>query len=947
MVQVLVDHVPIVPRECDGVLLRVAVAGGEAGGGRGWCYRDEVEAKWWLGEVVLAGSDGMSEAYCRRGRVFDGVWWSTNMDHREEEEEERGEETGVEYLRNVRGEGEDEESINSEEIEDEDTCVGEASPQEKAWLERFMAKHQLEGKGIILVSLGSEYTFKDESNEGIMAFRGNIRLGMRLPLWRLVKEECEVNSALKKFIHGLGYNPETFELYTPEEDDPSIGDVVHIGGTESRPEVEVAGIENMEATPLRENPGYVMLTKVDGSFLDPSVFIFLTEDFTNGVAGDDTYMVYFEVRFELLRGVDEGAVSVGEVKEFARERYNDYYGFTSFMGISVGKGSVHAIKDFDLARFIEEMLGEVLKHFCLRNLELEDVGLRVSVKVFIDFRGMEVGRQLISEELWADWIIEPTPQIWSRACTDANGSIDFLAELLLGELRVSADDPHTQGVAGLLRFSFVGVGASVVVIIAAIVCKGVPKLKRVELQIACEDFSNIICSSLDGTIYKRTLSSGVEIAVASTAVLSAHDWSTQLEAHFRKKIETLSNVNHKNFMNLLDLCEEEEHFTRMMVSSMLQMEHSLSICTVLLRMLPKYHDHVHTYENTLIAKFFGLHRIKPSSSQKVEIDENTILKDLDLKDCFNLEPSWQTDQLKKIEIDSEFLESQCIMHYNILLYSLLSSSSFKIAISSVKYINRWIGGSCRRRWRGKLSVLSDPAEKDISISYELAQELGRGRWPRIFFEEEFVGIKESFQLMDVNNNGKITLGELKVGLGKIGHNIPDVDHQMLMEAADVDGNGTLDFEEYVAVAIHLRKIENDEYLHKAFEFFDKKKSGYIEIEELRDALADKVDTNNEEVITAIIHDVDTKKVSHSHRLYDGHREKDSKVHAESDADSGGSLKVEPEKEGKSEEDVSQDVSEEGSDDESEEEEKYEMKKMRSYPDEIPDIFMLDSSHGRA
>lgn len=34
-------------------------------------------------------------------------------------------------------------------------------------------------------------------------------------------------------------------------------------------------------------------------------------------------------------------------------------------------------------------------------------------------------------------------------------------------------------------------------------------------------------------------------------------------------------------------------------------------------MLPKYYHHVRTYENTLITKFFGLHRIKPSSGQKV------------------------------------------------------------------------------------------------------------------------------------------------------------------------------------------------------------------------------------------------------------------------------------------------------------------------------------------
>lgn len=64
---------------------------------------------------------------------------------------------------------------------------------------------------------------------------------------------------------------------------------------------------------------------------------------------------------------------------------------------------------------------------------------------------------------------------------------------------------------------------------------GVPKLQRSELVTACEDFSNIIGSLSDGTVYKGTLSSGVEIAVTSTAVKSAEDWSKNLETQFRNK----------------------------------------------------------------------------------------------------------------------------------------------------------------------------------------------------------------------------------------------------------------------------------------------------------------------------------------------------------------------------------------------------------------------------
>lgn len=65
---------------------------------------------------------------------------------------------------------------------------------------------------------------------------------------------------------------------------------------------------------------------------------------------------------------------------------------------------------------------------------------------------------------------------------------------------------------------------------------GVPSLRRLELETACEQFSNIIGSLANCTLYKGTLSSGVEIAVISTIVTLAEDWSEQHEAHFRNKV---------------------------------------------------------------------------------------------------------------------------------------------------------------------------------------------------------------------------------------------------------------------------------------------------------------------------------------------------------------------------------------------------------------------------
>ncbi|KAM7501771.1 hypothetical protein LguiB_000675 [Lonicera macranthoides] len=116
--------------------------------------------------------------------------------------------------------------------------------------------------------------------------------------------------------------------------------------------------------------------------------------------------------------------------------------------------------------------------------------------------------------------------------------------------KVVTVNPWATGLSGQLQKAFV---------------TGVPKLQRSELETACEDFSNIIGSLSDGTVYKGTLSSGVEIGVTSTAVKSANDWSENLEAQFRNKAHTLSKVNHKNFVNLIGFCEEEKPFTRMMV----------------------------------------------------------------------------------------------------------------------------------------------------------------------------------------------------------------------------------------------------------------------------------------------------------------------------------------------------------------------------------------------
>ncbi|KAG4967157.1 hypothetical protein JHK87_032808 [Glycine soja] len=127
-------------------------------------------------------------------------------------------------------------------------------------------------------------------------------------------------------------------------------------------------------------------------------------------------------------------------------------------------------------------------------------------------------------------------------------------------------------------------------------------------------------------------------------------------------------------------------------------------------------------------------------------------------------------------------------------------------------------------------------------------------------DEQVDVFKQMFDMMDKDKNGNLSFEELRDGLSMIGHAIPDPDVQMLMDAADIDGNGTLNYDEFITMSVHLRKIESDEHLSEAFRYFDKNQSGYVEFEELKDALSDDdLEASDDQVVKDILNDVDLDK----------------------------------------------------------------------------------------
>ncbi|GMH09406.1 hypothetical protein Nepgr_011247 [Nepenthes gracilis] len=94
--------------------------------------------------------------------------------------------------------------------------------------------------------------------------------------------------------------------------------------------------------------------------------------------------------------------------------------------------------------------------------------------------------------------------------------------------------------------------------------KDVLRFSRQELEVACEDFSNIIRSSPDSVVYKGTMKGGSEIAVISFCIKEEH-WTGYHELYFQREVADLARLNHGNVGKLLGYSRENCPFTRMLV----------------------------------------------------------------------------------------------------------------------------------------------------------------------------------------------------------------------------------------------------------------------------------------------------------------------------------------------------------------------------------------------
>ena len=101
-------------------------------------------------------------------------------------------------------------------------------------------------------------------------------------------------------------------------------------------------------------------------------------------------------------------------------------------------------------------------------------------------------------------------------------------------------------------------------------------------------------------------------------------------------------------------------------------------------------------------------------------------------------------------------------------------------------------------------------------------------------EEKIAEFRAAFELFDKDRDGKITTKELGTVMRNLGQNPTDNELQEMINEVDLDGNGTIDFKEFLGLMVRkMKDTDTEEELMDAFKVFDIDGGGYITADEIR------------------------------------------------------------------------------------------------------------------
>ncbi|KAL6622590.1 hypothetical protein ACP70R_032469 [Stipagrostis hirtigluma subsp. patula] len=131
-------------------------------------------------------------------------------------------------------------------------------------------------------------------------------------------------------------------------------------------------------------------------------------------------------------------------------------------------------------------------------------------------------------------------------------------------------------------------------------------------------------------------------------------------------------------------------------------------------------------------------------------------------------------------------------------------------------------------------------------------------------QEQISEFREAFSFFDKDGDGCITVEELATVMGSLQGQRPSCEElREMIHDADADGNGTIDFAEFLALMARKTTAckeggdgDAEEELREAFKVFDKDQNGFISGAELRHVMISLGEKLTDEEVEQMIREAD-------------------------------------------------------------------------------------------
>ena len=124
-------------------------------------------------------------------------------------------------------------------------------------------------------------------------------------------------------------------------------------------------------------------------------------------------------------------------------------------------------------------------------------------------------------------------------------------------------------------------------------------------------------------------------------------------------------------------------------------------------------------------------------------------------------------------------------------------------------------------------------------------------------EEKIQEFKEAFEIFDKDKDGYITIKELGEIMKQLGQVPSETELQDMINEVDVDGNGNIDFKEFLGLmARKMRDTDTEEELIEAFKVFDRDGNGLISTNELKHVMLSLGEKITDEEVEEMVKEAD-------------------------------------------------------------------------------------------